>query len=155
VTQVSYPDGGSTTNCYTDSGGSGCTQSGPPFQLVSTKKINATQNIVTTVVFDGLGRATQTQLNSDPQGTVLTDRTYDPLGRVATISNPHRTPSDATTSSGTTTYFYDALGRKCLEVPPDGTLPTGGICPSAQPANTILTTYSGNTTTVTDQTGKS
>jgi uncharacterized protein RhaS with RHS repeats len=39
-------------------------------------------------------------------------------------------------------------------VPPDGTQPTGGVCPTTQPANTIFTAYSGNTITVTDQTGK-
>jgi hypothetical protein len=50
--QTSEPDGGQTTNCYTDEGGTGCSQSGPPFQLVTTKKINATQNEIATTVFD-------------------------------------------------------------------------------------------------------
>ncbi len=102
---------------------------------------------------DGLGHVTQTQLTTDPDGQTSTDMTYDGLGRVRTQTNPHR--STSATTDGTTTNFYDALGRVCLVVPPDGTLPTGSTCPTSQPSNTIFTTYSGNTTTVTDQVGKS
>lgn len=111
--------------------------------------------MVTVSARDGLGHVKQTQLTSDPQGTVYTDTSYDGLGRVYTVSNPYRSGTDLTTTLGTSTYFYDALGRKCLEVPPDGTLPTGGVCSSAQPANDLMTTYSGNATTVTDQTNRS
>jgi hypothetical protein len=148
LTETDFPDGGKTTLSYNDT---------PPAPTVTTsKEINSSGLTVTTVAAsNGLGLVKQTQLTSDPQGTVYTGTTYDGLGRVYTVSNPYRTGGDPTTSSGTTTYYYDALGRKCLEVPPDGTLPSGGACPTTQPANTIFTTYSGNTTTVTDQTGKS
>jgi RHS repeat-associated protein len=145
-TQKKTPDGGETDTAYNDV---------PPVSVTATTKINSSQNLVSTAVKDGLARTTQTQLTSDPQGTVYADTAYDALGRVSTVSNPYRSGSDPTTSSGTTTYFYDAIGRKCLEVPPDGTPPSGGACPTTQPANTIFTMYSGNTTTVTDQTGKS
>ncbi len=150
VKQTTYPTGGVESISYNDST--------PSPSYTFTKQVSLTPNavnLVKTILFDGLGRVKQTQLTSDPQGTVFTDTTYDGLGRVYTGSNPYRTGSDPTTSLGTTTYFYDALGRKCLEVPPDGTQPTGGVCPSTQPANDLFTTYSGNTTTVTDQTGKS
>jgi len=151
---VTYPDGGQTTNCYTDTGGPTCQKSGPPFSVVTTSKITSALNSVSTSVFDGFGRAVQ-RLNSDPDCASgdRTDTTYDALGRVHTVSNPYCTPSDPT--YGLTTYVYDALGRTCLVVPPDGTLPSGNACPTTQPANTIFTTYSGSTTTVIDQAGKS
>jgi RHS repeat-associated protein len=147
MTSASFPDGGQTTFTYTDT----------PLavSVERKKKINSTLSIDSFTYFDGLARQKQTALVSDPQATVYTDTTYDGLGRVHTVSNPYRTGVDPTTSLGTTTYFYDGLGRKCLEVPPDGTLPTGGVCPATQPANDLFTTYSANTTTVTDQTGKS
>ena len=134
------PDGGVVTNCFTDTGGTGCSQSAPPFQRVTTKSINAALNEITTAVSDGLGRIVQTQLNSDPQGTVYMDKTYDLVGRVASVSNPYRAGTDPTSSRGTTTFSYDALNRKVQELYPD---------------NSALTTaYCGNSTLVTDPTGK-
>lgn len=150
---TSLPDGGSASSCYSDIGGATCSQSGPPLQVVSTKEISATVDSVSTAVLDGLGRATQTQLNSDPDGPTFVDTTYDALGRVHSVSNPHRTGS--ATTDGTTTYQYDALGRTCVVVPPDGTAVPGTSCPSAAPARDIFTLYNVNTTTVTDQAGKS
>jgi len=46
-----------------------------------SKKITSSQNLLTTQLFDGLGRLKETQLNSDPAGTDYTDITYDPDGR--------------------------------------------------------------------------
>ena len=152
--QVHAPDGGQTTNCYTDTGGTGCQPSAPPFRLVTTKSISASVNEIATTVFDGLARLTQTQLNSDPDGPTYVDTTYDALGRKYTVSNPYRTGSDPGPTNGVTTFLYDALGRTCLVVPPDSTPPSGTACPTAAPANDTLTTYSGNTTTVTDQAGE-
>jgi YD repeat-containing protein len=129
VTQVNYPDGGLITNCYTDLGGPFCTQTAPPFAVVSTRKINLSQTETTTAKVDGLGRLTQTQVNSDPQGTVYTDTTYDALGRMATVSNPYRTcGSDITSSCGSTTYGYDALSRKTSETLPDNSVLTTAYC---------------------------
>ncbi len=114
-----------------------------PFTATLTSTINTTQNTIPLSVFDGLGRVSETQLTSDPQGIVYTDTTYDGLGRVATVSNPYRTGTDATSSpKGTvTTYGYDALGRKISETyPPDGSV--------------LTTAYCGPSTLVTDPTGK-
>jgi RHS repeat-associated protein len=138
--QAQRPDGGQTTNCYTDVGGATCAASGPPFQLVTTKSISGSTNQTMTTVFDGLGRVSQSQLNSDPQGTIFTDTTYDSLDRVRSVSNPYRNGTDITSSPGTTTYAYDALSRKISEIYPD---------------NSVLTTaYCGASTLVTDPTGK-
>lgn len=135
--QASYPDTGSTSYSYNDT---------PPRSI--TKTVTSQSNIVTTTVLDGLGRVTQTQLNSDPEGIDYTDTTYDPLGRKATISNPYRSTGDPT--YGVTTYQYDALGRIIQLAFPDGTVPTSG---STCLANNVCTEYSGNAATVTDQAG--
>jgi RHS repeat-associated protein len=132
MTQKNTPDGGQTSVSYNDV---------PPVSNTTTISINSTpQSAITTKVFDGLGRVIQTQLTSDPQGTVYADTTYDLLGRVATVSNPYRTGTDITTTTGITTYGYDALSRKITETYPD---------------NSVLTTaYCGPSTLVTDPTGK-
>jgi RHS repeat-associated protein len=131
-TQVSRPDGGQTTYAYQDGS--------IPISETVTTKINSTQNKVQTNVIDGLGRTTQSQLTSDPQGTVFTDTTYDAEGRVNTVSNPYRSGTDATTTTGLTTYAYDALSRKITETYPDNSI--------------LKTAYCGMNTLVTDPTGK-
>jgi len=146
LTQVNYPDGGQITATYNQ----GTTS---PWNIVQNKKITSSLTLSQKTVYDSLGRVSQQQLTSDPQGTVLTDTTYDSVGRVATVSNPYRSTGDP--AYGITTYKYDALGRTCVVVPPDGTAISGSTCPTTQPANDLSTTYSANTTTVTDQAGKS
>jgi len=114
----------------------------PPVSSTSTTKITSSLNLVSTTVLDGLGRQIQSQLTSDPQGTVYTDTTYDALGRTSIVSNPYRSTSDPT--YGLTTTQYDALSRVTKVIPPDGTTS----------ANNVTTSYSGNCATVTDQAGK-
>ena len=140
---ITRGDGGSTTVSYNDLT--------LPLSVTATSSITSTLSKATTALFDDLYRLKQTQLTSDQQGTVFTDTTYDALGRKSTVTNPHRSASSPT--DGTTTNYYDALGRICLIVPPDGTLPTGNSCPATQPGNTVSMTYSGNCTTVIDQEG--
>jgi YD repeat-containing protein len=141
LVQAHAPDGGLISNCFTDVGGTGCQQAAaPPLKHVKTTSINGTVNEVTTAVFDGLGRLSQTQLNSDPQGIVYTDTSYDLLSRIAIVSNPYRSGTDSTTSTGTTSYSYDALGRKTKVTYPDSSV--------------LQTAYCGNSTLVTDPTGK-
>jgi len=135
LSQATYPDGGQTTNCYTDTGGATCSKTSLPFKLVVTKKASSTSSFVATSLIDGLGRTTQTQLNSDPQGVDLVDTAYDALNRVHTVSNPHR--STSSTTDGTTTYAYDALGRSTQVTRPDGA--------------TVLMNYTGFATQVQDE----
>jgi RHS repeat-associated protein len=145
LTETDYPDGGQSTISYNDAG--------PSPTVTASRKITSSQSMTSVSVMDALGHAVQAQLTTDPDGTDFTDTTSDGMGRVWKQSNPHR--SAALSTDGTTTYFYDSLGGTCLVVPPDGTLPTGSACPTTSPSNDIFTTYSGNTTTVTDQAGKS
>jgi RHS repeat-associated protein len=138
--QSNFPDAGQATACFSDVIGSTCYSASLPLTVTQTQKINSSLTKTLKTVSDGLGRPVQTQLTSDPQGTVLTDTAYDALGRVHSVSNPYRTGSDPTSSPGTTTYGYDALGRKTSETYPD---------------NSVLTTaYCGSSTLVTDPTGK-
>jgi len=108
---VSYPDNGSETLSYVDAIGS--------LSVSFTKAITATTSLAKEAFADGLGRLTQTQMLSDPYGTVYTDTTYDSLGRVASVSNPYRSKSEAT--YGITKYTYDTLSRKAIVTAPDGT----------------------------------
>ncbi len=119
---ITRPDGGSDTITRQETAF--------PFTSTVTSTINSTQSKMSTNLFDGVGRVTQTQLTSDPQGTVYSDTTYDGLGHVATVSNPYRGGSDATSSPGTTLYSYDGLGRKSKVIYPDNSLLTTLYCGS-------------------------
>jgi RHS repeat-associated protein len=134
LTQAIHPDGGQETITYQESA--------YPFTTTVSTPINPSQNKTITNLFDGLGRLTQSQLTSDPQGTVFTDTTYDAVGQVHSVSNPYRTGTDITTTTGTTTYGYDALGRKTSETYP------------GSPASVLTTAYCGPSTLVTDPTGR-
>jgi RHS repeat-associated protein len=133
LTETDFPDGGKTTLAYND------TPASPT--VTSTKKLNSSGVTITAVsVANGFGQVKQTQLTSDPQGAVYQDTTYDGLSRVYTTSNPYRSGTDPTSTRGTTTYVYDAIGRKITEIYPD---------------NSVFTTaYCGGSTLVTDPTGK-
>jgi len=154
LTETDFPDGGVTTIAYNDAAYNPST---PSPSVTISKKIDTSGRLLKTVnAMDGIGHRVQTELCEDGSACtqpIKTDTTYDGLGRVWKQSNPHRSGSLST--DGTTTYFYDALGRPCLVVPSDGTLPAGNVCPATSPANDVFTTYSGNCTTVTDEAGKS
>jgi RHS repeat-associated protein len=124
---VNFPDGGQTSWTYNS-----------PTNITITTKMNSSQNIVATQLLDGLGRALHGQLNSDPQGIDYVDTTYDPLGRLASVSNPYRSTSDPT--YGLTSYQYDALSRVTKVTLQDGSFGTAS--------------YTNNTVTGTDPAGK-
>jgi RHS repeat-associated protein len=145
LTEIDYPDRGKTTVSYNDL----------PLSPTMTiaKSITSAIPFTSVAIMDGLGHVVRTQITSDPDGTDYVDTTYDGSGRVWKQSNPHR--SSSLSSDGTTTNYFDALGRECLVVPPDGTLPSGGNPCVSQPMNTVFASYSGNTVTVSDQVGNS
>jgi YD repeat-containing protein len=111
LTGVNYPDGGTEGLSYVDTIGS--------LSVTFSKSITASTFLEKTALADGLGRLTQTQLTSDPNGTDYVDTTYDALGRVASVSNPYRSKSEVT--YGVTTYTYDSLSRKVIVTAPDST----------------------------------
>ena len=110
VLTATAPDGGSTSFNY----------HGDALPLTVTKTQTATPDpsIISSVIYDGLGRVKTTSLDSDPLGADIVDTSYDNLGRKLTVSNPHRSVSAPT--DGITTYQYDALGRTTQIAPPDG-----------------------------------
>jgi RHS repeat-associated protein len=135
-TLVGYPDGGQTSVAYNDSPYNG-SQTNPTPSVTITKEISSSLNKVTTTAFDGLGHTIETILNSDPDGITYTNTVYYGVGQPYQVYNPYRTTSDST--YGITTYAYDALGRTEAVTEPDG--------------SSVSTSYLGNQTTVTDETG--
>jgi len=116
------PDGGNTQISYNG-------DPTPPVKTITTATGEASGSIVSVIKYDGLGRIVQSQLTSDLQGADLVDTTYDPLGRVASVSNPHRAGASQP-SDGITSYAYDGLSRRVLQCNQDnGT--TGACTPGA------------------------
>jgi RHS repeat-associated protein len=116
---ITYPDGGQTTYSYTS----------------TSKTIKVLQKtgvlMTSTEQYDGYGR----KAHSTTADGATTDYTYDSLGQVSSVSNPHfSTPSS---TDGSTSYEYDALGRQTKITKPDG--------------STVLTTYTGRATQVSDE----
>jgi RHS repeat-associated protein len=140
ITDVGYPDQGHVTVSYPNP------NSVQRQQLMCLAPASAcpSSSIWNTMYsyLDGLGRIKQTE-TVDPEGDVFVDTTYDAEGRVSTVSNPHRSSSSPT--DGTTTNVYDALGRVITVIQPDDT---------SSVQQRIQTSYSGNCTTVIDETGR-
>jgi uncharacterized protein RhaS with RHS repeats len=109
MNDIKFPDGGETTTTYDIT-------ANPP-NIAVNRLIDSSRWLTTQTNLDGLGRVTQNQLTSDPNGTSYTDTTYDALGRVASTSNPYYTSGDPT--YGITQYAYDALERVTTITNPD------------------------------------
>jgi RHS repeat-associated protein len=100
---------------------------------------NNDDNLLTSkLLYDGLGRTTESRQYEGGTNYIATQQQYDALGRAYKTSNPFR-PWQAETAVWTTAAF-DALGRVVSVTTPDSAM-----------ANT---SYLGNSVTVTDQAGK-
>jgi RHS repeat-associated protein len=130
LTQTKFPDFGQTSVSYNDAG--------PNPSVVTTTTITSSMNLISTVVMDGMGHAVQTQLNSDPAGVDFTDTTYDGLGRIRSVNNPHR--GTGLPTDGVTQNRYDSLNRITDVIKQDGSI--------------VHTVYKGNVTAVIDETGR-
>ena len=145
LTEIDYPVG----KTLYDYGGHAC---GPV--TISTLLSGTSNDYVQANTLDGLCRVIQTA-HSDPAGSSCTalitggadctDTTYDGMGRVWKVSNPYRTTTEST--YGLTITTYDTAGR----VSDQGT--TKSI--QYPDGNTTSTTYSSNSTIITDPQGKS
>jgi RHS repeat-associated protein len=125
LTQTNYPDGGQTTIGYNDSVPSVTTT-----QLMSNSGTPGPKISVATM--DGIGHTIETQLTSDTSGVDTVATTYDGMGHAFNVTNPYRS-----TPNGSSTYHYDAMGRKIEAQEPDGSV--------LQWCYNGLTTYSGLT----------
>jgi RHS repeat-associated protein len=115
ITGTTFPDGGMKSTNY---GGSTL-----PITVTTTQTATPDPSIVSTAIYDGLGRVVQSRLaTGTAQGDIITDTTYDPVGHVSTRSNPHY--SVASSTDGTTQYQYDSLDRLKQTTKPDGTFTT-------------------------------
>ena len=94
--------------------------------------------IVSKVLYDKLGRTTETRQYEGGGNYIATQTQYDALGRAYKTSNPFR-PWQSETPVWTTQVF-DALGRVTSLTTPDNAV--------------VNTSYSSNRVTVTDQAGK-
>jgi RHS repeat-associated protein len=109
LTGVSHPDKGSSSTQYNS-----------PNERTDSTAMSSTQSETVVTTLDGLGRVTQTELVTDPQGADYVNESYDASGNMQSISNRHRTYSSPSTD-GTTKFQYDALGRMTIQTQPDGT----------------------------------
>ncbi len=94
--------------------------------------------LVSKVIYDGLGRTVEGRQYEGGTNYIAVQTQYDALGRAFKVSNPFR-PWQSESAIWTTTAF-DALGRVLTVTTPDSAV--------------VASSYSGNTVTVTDQTGK-
>ncbi len=94
--------------------------------------------LVSKVLYDGLGRATESRTYEGGTNYIAAQTQYDALGRAFKTANPFR-PWQSETAVWTTSAF-DALGRMTSVTTPDSAV--------------VSTAYSGSTVTVTDQAGK-
>lgn len=134
-TGVINPDLGGSTTSYIDAGPAPS----------STTTTSSSPSIVSKTVLDEMGRTTQSQLTSDPSGTVFVDTVYDGFGHASSTSNPYRKTSDPT--YGITSFTYDALGRKLLQCQPDN----GSNTPCVANNSYLQWSYSGNVVTSYDE----
>jgi len=133
TTSVTRPDGTVLSTSYDDAA--------VPASSTSTTPIETGKSLKQKTESDGLGRPTRS-ITMDVNSVVFskTDTQYDSLGRRWKVSNPYTVSAAYWTETQ-----YDNLSRVLKVIPPDGT-PT---------SNNLSYLYSGNTVTVTDQTGKS
>ena len=130
-------DGGQKSYCYSDDVGGSCYDASH-ISILETDELSGSSNFQRITLFDGLGRESEVQITSDPNGTTYTDTKYDAVGRTSQISNPYR--------SGDTIYWttkgYDGLGRLNSTIKQDGA------------GSTASSSFTGNATTITDESGK-
>ncbi len=132
--QILIPGGGSKIYCYSDNPNGSCYSESSLF-TTETVALNKSTNLLQTTLYDGLGRVQETQLNSDPQGTIYVDTQYDGDGRGYKVSNPYRFGD----TEYWTTKLYDGIGR------------SAGVIEQDNSSTSI--TYVGNTSLSTDEAG--
>lgn len=148
--QIDNPDGGQALFCYTDTGseanGGDCSQSAPPYEVRISQKITPSTNQVSYLMIDGVGREIrQAVTNGETFPYDETDTCYDGDGRVSFKSYPFQDSGPFSTARSCASpelgdsSVYDGLGRMATLTHSDGSF--------------ISTTYSGNSTTVTDEVG--
>ncbi|HXL80401.1 MAG TPA: hypothetical protein VN951_05945 [Pyrinomonadaceae bacterium] len=96
--------------------------------------------LVSKVLYDGLGRTTESRQYESATNYIGVQTQYDSMGRAYKTSNPFRPLAPDSETAVWTTSAFDALGRMTSVTTPDSAV--------------VSTAYSGNTVTVTDQASK-
>ena len=92
-------------------------------------------------IYDGFGRESESRQYESADVYISTSKSYDALGRLASVTNPSRMTNGQSDGLGyATAISYDALNRPISVKTADG--------------STSTTSYAGNQTTVTDPAGK-
>src|SRR5215216_1176527 len=94
--------------------------------------------LVSKILYDQLGRTTESRQYEGGSNYIVVETQYDALGRAFKTSNPYRRWQSE--SAVWTTQAFDALGRVISVTTPDNAA--------------VTTSYSGNSVTVMDQAGK-
>ena len=94
--------------------------------------------LVSKAIYDALGRTSETRQYEGGSNYIVLQTQYDALGRTYRVSNPFRPWQSE--SAVWTTRVFDALGRVISLTTPDSAA--------------VMTSYTSNTVTVTDQAGK-
>jgi RHS repeat-associated protein len=112
----------------------------PHHTITVTGDLNANNDnaLLSKILYDGLGRTTETQQYEGGTNYIAVQTQYDGLGRAYKTSNPFR-PWQSESAVWTTSGF-DGMGRVSSVTTPDNAI--------------VTTSYSGNSVTVTDQAGK-
>jgi RHS repeat-associated protein len=126
--------------------------------VTTTMLASPDPSIVAKKTFDGLGRQIQSVLSSDPSGPDITNTSYDARGRVASVSNPYRSPAASGDPPTGTTYFtYDAMGRTTIQTQPDSSTLQSCYNDQASTGQTNCATnassFAGSQTDTTDEAG--
>jgi RHS repeat-associated protein len=133
VTQVSYPDGGQRNVSYPTA----------TEVEISDQIDNSGNNRLYYVEVDGLARKSRTAVtNGESTGFDQLDFCYDDDGRLSFASYPYQDSgpfSKSTCSTAGDSYSYDGIDRV--------------IALTHSDSSSIATSYSGNSTTVTDEAG--
>jgi len=126
LTKVTRPDGAVTSYSYTPTA----------VDTYRDQKAVNDQALHTEILYDGLGRESETRQYKSGSEYISTTRTCDALGQLATTTNPS-IPGDGLNFA--TSYQSDGLGRNTLVQTADG----------AQ----VISSYAGNAVTVKDPAG--
>lgn len=117
------PDTGNTTYAYPST-----------TETDQTVAQSSSVNTIQKSILDTYGRKYQSIVIA-PEGSISSETTYDAAGRPYSVTNSHLASTSSSTD-GTTYSYYDVLRRLTKVVAPD--------------SSSTISTYSGNTQTITD-----
>jgi YD repeat-containing protein len=144
ATSVAYPDGGGSSYCYTDVGGSVCGATPAPYSVYTSTSLVGAAKMLSSMSYDGVGEVIS---KTDPSGATISTN-YDLEGRVRYQSNP---------SIGIPSYYvsssYDPLNRQLYKCNQDNGNAAGACTGTGSSFTTAQ--YTGPDTKVTDENGHS